>query len=98
MIIPPAEDIEGAMDTVCDKDTVYPSANELVIQDELEELDAFGPGRADTVKAKIAKFPSKDGLTQDFQAGYVLGLQTARTMLVFSIQLVKAGIKPEDIL
>lgn len=57
---------------------------------QLRELGAFGAERAKEIGAA--------GLSVDFQIGYQLGLQTARSILAGSAVLALAGVKPSDVL
>ena len=63
---------------------------EWLIQSQLKELNSLGPTRAQQAGAS--------GLTDDFRAGYQLGLATARVILAGSAALVLKGVKPGDVL
>lgn len=64
--------------------------DKVLEEDELKELQSFGDARAQQLGAS--------GLSTDFQKGYLLGLNTARVVLVGSVALAKAGIKWSDLL
>ena len=83
MQIPAAEFIESAADSIS-------TLSDFVKTDQLKELSSFGDARAQQLGAT--------GLSPDFQTGYTLGLQVARTILETNAALVVAGIKPEDLL
>ena len=36
--------------------------------------------------------------SDDFQAGYQLGLETARVMIATNVQIIQKGVKPESVL
>ena len=61
-----------------------------MLASQAKELHSLGDVRAQMVGAS--------GVTPDFQAGYKLGLQTARMVLCGSPLLVLKGVKPEDLL
>jgi hypothetical protein len=85
MQIPAAEQIEGAADSIT-------TLSDFVRTDQLAELrEAMG---ADTIKKLGAPLTTSD----DFNIGYTLGLQVARTMLSNSAKLAIAGIDPGDLL
>jgi len=102
MISPNAETIEGAAENLSKAPSQgeYPTLNQFALNSELHELDAFGPGRFDELKAKLKMPPSVDGMTDDFRIGYLLGLQTARFCLFGSIKLrlAQPPINPVDVL
>lgn len=75
--------IEAAIDQL-------PSLSEFVREDQLKELGSLGDVRAQKAGAS--------GVTRDFQAGYQLGLQTARVILQGSVTLQFKGINPSDVL
>jgi hypothetical protein len=75
--------IESAIDSL-------KSADSQMLASQAKELNSLGDARAQMVGAS--------GITPDFQAGYKLGLQTARMALRGSPVLVIKGIKPEDLL
>lgn len=63
---------------------------EFIAKSQAKELNSLGDKRAEKAGAS--------GLTDDFLAGYVLGLQTARVILAGSPLLALAHIKPDDVL
>jgi prophage DNA circulation protein len=63
---------------------------QFIADSQKRELASLGALRAQQAGAS--------GLTQDFTAGYVLGLQTARTILATSVALVMKGVDPKDVL
>jgi hypothetical protein len=99
MLIPNAEQIEGAVDNLQsktkDQDAPYPALGQWEHQQQLKEL-----------KSLPAMLPARWGFddididTSDvrFQYGYFLGLQTARTVLAGSMALITKGVDPKDVL
>jgi hypothetical protein len=83
MQIPAAMFIESAADDLS-------KLPDSVRADQLKELASFGDARATQIGAS--------GLSDDFKAGYTLGLQVARTMLAQSAALAIANINPDDLL
>lgn len=57
---------------------------------QLKELESFGDERAQRLGAT--------GVSADFQKGYELGLQTARTIIAGSPTVRLKGISPDDVL
>ena len=82
-VAPNAEQIETAADSL-------KSADQKMLQAQAKELISFGPGRAEALGAS--------SLTEDFQLGYTLGLQTARTVLAGSVALALKDVDPKDVL
>ncbi len=75
--------IESAIDSL-------KNADPAMLVSQAKELHSLGDVRAQETGAS--------GITNDFQAGYKLGLETARMILRGSPVLVLKGIKPEDLL
>ena len=75
--------IESAIDSL-------KTADPQMLASQAKELHSLGDARAQMVGAT--------GITSDFQAGYKLGLQTARMVLCGSVALVRKGVKPDDVL
>lgn len=67
-----------------------------IFASQVKELDSFGPGRLEDLRAKVLLDPSD--MPNDFRLGYLLGIETARTLLRMNVGLMKAGVKPEDLL
>ena len=86
MLAPAVMFIESAIDTMKSPDYMP----EWLQESQLKELNSLGAARAQKVGAS--------GLTDDFRAGYELGLATARTILGGSPLLAVKGIKPSDLL
>jgi hypothetical protein len=82
-LAPNAEQIEAAADSL-------KSADPKMLQSQAKELMSFGPGRAQQINAS--------GLSEDFQVGYTLGLQTARKVLSGSVALALKGVDPSEVL
>lgn len=101
MLSPNAETIEGAAENLQrDPKTAtfpadYPTLTEFMLTSQLKELDAFGPGRLDDLR-KIT-LPASD-MPEDFSLGYLLGLQTARFVLLGSVPLLMKQIEAKDVL
>jgi hypothetical protein len=83
MQVPAAMFIESAADTL-------KALPEWIRTDEVKELRSFGDARAKQLGAT--------GVSTDFEAGYVLGLQVARVILATNIALEKAGVDPQTLL
>ena len=83
MIVPSAEILEETQESGWP--VPEPTANL-----QLEELDSFGPFRAQKLGAS--------SLTPDFILGYVFGLQVARTMIAGSAALALAHVDPNEVL
>ena len=83
MVIPAVMFIESAADSL-------KSADPKMLESQAAELQSFGPGRAQKLGATT--------LSEDFQIGYTLGLQTARMMLAGNPQLAMKGIEPDSLL
>jgi hypothetical protein len=83
MQIPAAMFIESAANQIH-------KLSDFARRDQLKELESFGDSRATQLGAS--------GLSDDFKAGYTLGLQVARTMLATNAQLTIAGIKTDELL
>ena len=83
MQIPAAMFIESAADGLKD---LAPFAR----RDQLRELASFGNVRAHNIGAT--------GLSNDFEIGYLLGLQTARVILSMNGLLAMKGIDSRDLL
>lgn len=84
MIIPNAEQIEGAADSLVKGGPTWGRA------DQQKELDSFGAERAKTLGAS--------GLSDDFRRGYELGIQAARTVVAGSVIIAIKNIDPRDVL
>jgi hypothetical protein len=82
-VAPAAMFIEGAADSL-------KSADPRMLSAQTKELQSFGPGRAQALGAT--------DVSNDFQLGYQLGLQTARQILLGSPQLAMKGINPDSLL
>jgi hypothetical protein len=80
---PAAMFIESAADSL-------KTVSKWLRESQLKELQSFGDTRAQALGAT--------GVTPDFQKGYELGLQTARTIIAGSPAIMLKGIKPEDVL
>jgi hypothetical protein len=103
MLIPNAEQIEGAVDNLqtktSDQDAPYPALGQWTHEHQLKELESL----PDSLPARWG-FGGPNGEldinTKDlsFQYGYFLGLQTARIVLMGSTALILKGVKPEDVL
>jgi hypothetical protein len=103
MLSPNAETIEGAADNLTrDPAQVkfpedYPALNTFMLESQLKELDAFGHGRL--IYLRAIKLPdSLYGMPDDFRLGYLLGVQTARMVLLGSAALALKGLEAKDIL
>jgi hypothetical protein len=80
MVIPAAMFIEMAAQAL-----VYGAEGDAAaIASEKKELASFGDSRAQSLGAT--------GLSNDFQLGYLLGLETARVLLAQMPAAVKAGV------
>jgi hypothetical protein len=95
---PNAETIEGAADNLKQGGTEYPALSDFIRLSQLKELDGFGPGRLEQLRAAFKMDPSADGLPDDFRLGYMLGVQTARCTLMQSMTLMMAKVKASDVL
>lgn len=105
MVIPNAEQIEGAVDNLQnmtkDQDAPYPAIGEWERTHQFKELAALP-----AVLPKRWGFDNGDNSgeadinTTDvrFQYGYFLGLQTARIVLAGSAALAMRGVDPKDVL
>jgi len=97
MIAPNAEQIEAAAEnllrgTTKEPVSVYPILSDFIYDSQLKELEsAMG---AEILEKLGSSFP----LTENFKLGYMLGIQTARMVLMTSMSLITAKIKPEDVL
>lgn len=80
---PPVMFIESAVDT-------FKSLPDWIRQSQQRELTSFGDVRAQEFGA--------NGLSNDFRKGYELGLQTARVVIMGSVEINLKGVKPEDVL
>jgi len=85
MLSPNAENIETASDQLKGK-----QIPDFISKSQLKELGSYGDVRAQSLGAS--------GLSKDFQAGYELGLQTARVVISQSVTLVIAGVNPSNVL
>lgn len=83
MLSPAVMFIEGAIESL-------KTVPDFIAKSQRDELNSLGPVRAQAAGAT--------GLTDDFAAGYMLGLQTARTVLQGSAVLAMKGVKPSDLL
>lgn len=104
MISPNAETIESAAGSLqkiyndTDKPVEYPGLREFTFLSELKELDS-AIGQDLVSKLKALPFPvSPTDLPHAFRCGYLLGLQTARLCLMQNPKLLKAKVKPDDVL
>jgi hypothetical protein len=86
MIAPAVMFIEMAIDVMKNPD-IMP---DWLRDSQRKELASLGPLRAQKAGAS--------GLTDDFRAGYELGLATARVLLAQSAALVLKGVDPKDVL
>jgi hypothetical protein len=75
--------IESAIDMLKD-------VPEFIANSQVNELKSLGDARARRVGAS--------GVTDDFTAGYVLGLQTARVIIMSSVEIRIKGVNPDDVL
>lgn len=87
MLSPAAMFIEAAAESLIKKEHAPP---EWIQESQLKELHSFGDTRAQELGAS--------GVTKDFEKGYELGLQVARTILFSNPKLILNNIKPEDLL
>jgi hypothetical protein len=83
MLSPAVMFIESAIDDL-------KNVPQFIADSQKRELTSLGAARAQKAGAS--------GLTPDFTAGYVLGLQTARIILAGSAALVTKGVDPKDVL
>ncbi len=58
----------------------------------LKELDCFGRSRANELVKTLLHGPCPSAMHPWFQAGYLLGLETARVLLAGNPAAVKAGV------
>lgn len=77
MVIPAAEFIEEAADSLATIDT-------WAKEDQMKELHGFGDERAIAIGAT--------GLSKDFMIGYELGVQTARVLISMNVAAVEAKV------
>lgn len=85
MIIPSAENIEAAVE-------LLKTLDDGLRTDQLKELRS-GMGAQEAEQLGVRRPPSKE-----FEAGYTLGLQTARQIVRGSTALMLKQIDPEDVL
>jgi len=85
VLVPSVQFIEAALDTIKHDPDVAALHN-----DQIDELESLGAARAQSAGAS--------GLTDDFRAGYLLGLATARVILQGSPLLRLKGIDPGEVL
>jgi len=78
MIIPAVAFIEMAQDALARRE-------HATIADELKEFDAMGAGRLEKVRKGLPQ-------ATEFEAGYLLGLETARAMLAMNPAAVQAKV------
>jgi hypothetical protein len=83
MLSPAVMFIESAIDDL-------KNVPQNIADSQKRELYSLGDARAEKAGAS--------GVTTDFTAGYVLGLQTARVILAGSAALVMKGVDPKDVL
>jgi len=82
MMIPAAMNIYSAMDALKKRDP-------KIVDDELKELVSSNAENS---------MDSQTGREATFRAGYLLGLETARCILMGMPAIYQAGLKPEDLL
>lgn len=86
MLAPNAEQIESAVDNLKVGTTEvlssYPTLSDFIHDSQLKELHSA----------------LGENISEDFVEGYMLGLQTARIVLLQSVKLMLAKINPIDIL
>ena len=85
MVIPAAMNIEVAM-------TTLPKVEQRWRDDQIKEL-ICGVGASDAQRLGVL-FP----LSEEFKRGYELGIQTARSMVAGSAELLLKGGNPENVL
>ena len=82
MTIPAVMFIEMASDGLQRQYTEDPT----VLEHELKELRALGEGRVSALAMKASSISS------GFELGYLLGLETARTLLAMNVAAVQANV------
>jgi len=77
----------------------------MFIESAIDDLENVPQNIADSQKRELyslgdarAQKAGASGVTTDFTAGYVLGLQTARIILADSAVLATNGVDPKDVL
>lgn len=85
MVIPNAENVEAAVESLKELGDEWRL-------DQLKELRA-GMGAQEAAELGVRRPPSKE-----FEAGYTLGLQTARQLVKGSVALLLKEVNPEDVL
>jgi hypothetical protein len=86
MLAPAVMFIESAIDWMKKLDYMP----DWLKESQQKELNSLGPARAQLAGAS--------GMTEDFSAGYALGLATARMILAGSPLLAMKKINPKDLL
>jgi hypothetical protein len=92
-LAPAAMFLESAADS-------FKSADPNMLGSEVKELNSFGAQRAQQICASDLMVAAlrQSQVSADLAFGYLLGLQTARMILMGSPQLAINGIKPDSLL